>query len=301
MTDHLQTTAGRFDDDRLLAYSLGLDDDPELASALDMSPELRERLERIGRDVVAIRDGLRDALPPAPADYAEPAAPRWSALRPYFAARGDAPVRRRSRRLLVPALAAALLLAVIVAVAVRQLPGDAGKQVAAQSREDGETRAIAPMSPGAAPVYGQTQESSGLVLLERAAAFRDVLVVRAGAVADKVQQLAIVRVLKGAQGAPEDALAMRIRVGASALPLGKLFVVYVGPLGKNGGGTAGGGGGAVPEGGLSPTPWAADDDTAAKSLGGGMPEPVAGYSTAGDEALVQQLPEGMDVSRLAVP
>ncbi len=92
MTDTPDKNATRFDEDRLLAFALGLEDDAELQAALAVDEELRRRLEALQADLGDVGGGL-ERLVPAPDDtYADPAA-RWGELRPFFA---TAPARRRA-------------------------------------------------------------------------------------------------------------------------------------------------------------------------------------------------------------
>ena len=59
MSDRSDSQRAAFDDDRLLDYALGLEDDPELAEALSHSARLRERLADLKSDLAAIESELR--------------------------------------------------------------------------------------------------------------------------------------------------------------------------------------------------------------------------------------------------
>jgi hypothetical protein len=70
--EHGTQPGGGFDDDRLLAYALGLDDDPELLAAAEHDAELSGRLAAMRADVHRIGAQVQAAVP-APASQAEPA------------------------------------------------------------------------------------------------------------------------------------------------------------------------------------------------------------------------------------
>ncbi len=115
MTDDPRTPGATppdaYDDDRLLGHVLGLDDDPELAAAAADDEALRQRLAAMTAEIDAVRSGLEAAVPAPDDAYADPAAPRWEALREHMAA-PTTPRRWPWLRLRVLAPAAALILAV---------------------------------------------------------------------------------------------------------------------------------------------------------------------------------------------
>ena len=59
------------DDDRLLAYALGLDDDPELVEAAAADAELGRRLETVRAEVDQVAAGVRAAVPAPDDDYTD--------------------------------------------------------------------------------------------------------------------------------------------------------------------------------------------------------------------------------------
>ena len=77
---------GGFDDDRLLAYALGLDDDPELVAAAAADDELRARLEAVRAQAEAVGARVAAAVPAPDEDYADLSSPRWAALGEFFEA-----------------------------------------------------------------------------------------------------------------------------------------------------------------------------------------------------------------------
>ena len=188
MTDTPDKSA-RFDEDRLLAFALGLEDDAELQAALALDDELRRRLEALKADLGDVGAGLQ-RLAPAPDDtYADPAAARWDGLRPLFA---PPPERRTARwRVLVPALGAILAVAVVGALALRSGPLDsqmAGDRGAESADSLGAPTAETDASKA---TYGAGALAADLEL------FGTAFVARAGEVSDGTQHFTVVRRIKG--------------------------------------------------------------------------------------------------------
>src|SRR5665647_2732750 len=80
------TSAPAFDDDRLLAFALGLDDDPELVAAAAADEGLRRRLDVVRAEVEQVGAQVRAAVPGPDEHYTDPSDPRWAGLREFFAA-----------------------------------------------------------------------------------------------------------------------------------------------------------------------------------------------------------------------
>ena len=74
----------RFSDDRLMAYALGLDDDPELRATAESDDAVRVRLEEVRGAVERVARQLDAAVSEPHEGYADPVAPRWGALRELF-------------------------------------------------------------------------------------------------------------------------------------------------------------------------------------------------------------------------
>lgn len=219
------------DDDRLLAFVLGLDDDPELRAALAAQPLLQRRLDVIKAEVAQVQNDLQELVPPADAAYEQPAAERWRKLQPYLAApaagtsaaaetAGTADNRGRPtwRRLLVPAAALLAVLAVAIGVTVRLqsqgagTPGSHGASAgagtshgSAQSSEKSVWGTSGRGSAGAfslnnaygagTVLYGP--EATKNVSLPSASGYATVVVARAGFVVGGEQSYTVVRTLKG--------------------------------------------------------------------------------------------------------
>ena len=152
------------DDDRLLAFVLGLDDDPEVAEAAAADPRIGARLETVRAEVDRIAAGVNAAVPMPDDSYTDLADARWAGLQEYFtpaqgrkaaASRGS----RRWLRVLAPVAAVALALAVGISVVERQ-SGQADMSVAERS---GKSADSATSSGGSAAGGAQAAapESSG--------------------------------------------------------------------------------------------------------------------------------------------
>jgi hypothetical protein len=270
-----------FDDDRLLDYALGLEDDPELAAALSSSARLRERLADLKADLAAIETELRHAIPELDDSYADPSAARWSRLRRSVGG-GDREVasRRplRRRRLAASLLAAALALALVIGVVSilprsrsasssstsaprrESLHASANSAASGQSSTVAGTRAPVPSS-GAAGVVGASAGVSSVTALH-AAEFRDVAVVRAGALIGADQSFSVVRALKGK---PPASFSLTLRSTAGAPATGALAIAYLRPL-------------STPSSSVPPT-----------------------YSFKGQRALLTTLPAGVAASAVRLP
>ena len=219
------------DDDRLLAFALGLDDDPELRAALAAQPLLQRRLDVIKAEVAQVQDDLQELVPPAAAAYEQPAAERWRKLRPYLStpAAGTAAAaasdrgRPAWRRVLVPAAALLAVLAVAVGVTVRLQSQGAGTSGVTAGSNGQNTSAGANTAAHWAPrssdksVYGTSGGGSAGALsalnnqysdelsgpgatknaLPSASNYATVVVARAGFVVGGAQSYTVVRSLKG--------------------------------------------------------------------------------------------------------
>ena len=254
MSDLHDSPTAAFDDDRLLDYALGLEDDPELAAALSRSARLRERLADMTADLAAIEAELRHAIPELDDSYADPGAARWARLQPSFGGSGPAATGRRSlrpRRVATVLLAAALALALVIGV-VSVLP-HGGSSPSGSSNSAGSTGSHATPGSGAAPAYsaagGESQTLAGTkapvaapnatvpstsgnlasVTALHAADFRDVAVVRAGAVIGADQSFTVVRVLKGK---PPASFSLTLYATSGAPNAGTLAIAYLRPLTK---------------------------------------------------------------------
>lgn len=279
-----------FSDDRLLAFALGLGDDAELVAALRSSPPLEQRLMQIRSDITMVSDRLQTAVAVADPDYADPAAARWRRLHASYLPPTVSAARLGRWRIgrLVPIVAAIAIFAVAVGVAVRQLPIGRSAKTQFTAESSGNVGGAAPAdAPSDKGLSGESYDGT-MIALPEAEHFKRVLVARAGEVVDDLQSFAVVRVLKGRVA---QNISLLLRNGAAALPAGSLDVLYLRPL--------------------SGYSWAAQPDepatgaSAVPSPAGtriaALPTPASGYLLGDQDAYVQMMPEGVDVSALAIP
>jgi hypothetical protein len=276
------TPGERFDDDRLLAYALHLEEDAELEQALSTDAALRERLLAMRADLSAVEDQVRAAAPAPQESWADLSAARWDGLRPYVTTTpARAPRRRRfGVRVLGPVVGVAAAAALAVGIVLSQSGGvnsttSGGAEfgpvstsggVAATGSASGSTKSFSIASPTAAA---------------DAAAYQTAVVARAGAVANGVQDFAVVRTIKGDIGAT---VQLSVEVGG-AVKQGALALLLLTPSDKLNVPPTTTAPGAVP----SPT------TTQARSPQGHL------YLYQGTPAVVQTLPTGTDPNAVTLP
>jgi hypothetical protein len=276
MTDDARTddrVLGVFDDDRLLALALGLDDDPELIAAAASDVALRRRLETMRADVAGIEAQVRAAVPAPDEDYADLADPRWAGLRESITADAPRPATARgrvSRWLRVAATAAAVMVALGVGFTVleRQGGGTASLQSGKATTE------------AAAPAVSGRGVDGALSLADQVDQFAVVVLAKARAAQGAMQRFTVVRVLKGK--APH---VLRLHIADAAAPAGRLHLLLLRPLSSLGAG-------ALSVGNPSTTKSGLDD------YGAGTP---VAYSYLGEPALARELPRGIDPKTVTLP
>ena len=215
-----------FDDDRLLAYALGLEDDPELAAAAAADRELGARLETVRAQAAEVGARVTAAVPAPPQDYTDLSSPRWAALGEFFEA--PRPARSRSSRWL-RVLAPALVVLVAVAIGAA-IVSTRGGGLSLNGSVSSEASKSAPMASGSqdgatpAPALGSTT-TPVVALTDQARRFATVVVARARKAAGGFQQFAVLRDLKGV--APD---LLRLHVGDAPADAGKLHVLMLDPL-----------------------------------------------------------------------
>ena len=196
MTDDPHTEDAPFVelDDRLLAYVMGLQDDPELeAAATDYV--LRRRLEALRAEVAQVAEQVSRAVPEPDGTYTDISQPQWAALRPHLEAevRDVRPQARpkggawRGLRVLAPVAAVIVAVAVGVSVLDRQGTSLFNRQ------GDKATAELAPARSG-----GDAASTESFIDRQAAADFGVVLIARARAAHDGFQRFDVVRVLRGA-------------------------------------------------------------------------------------------------------
>ncbi len=294
----------RFDDDRLLAYALDLAPDAELERALVTDAALRERLESVRADLNAVEDQVRAAVPAPEESWADLSAARWDGLRPYVAPRA-APAHRRRRfslRVLAPAVGVAAAAALAVGIALSQSGGTGG------TRSES-----AHVASGALPqpTLGAGKSTAGPPPQRRAADYRTVVVARAAAVTDGVQDFSVLRTLKGSAG---QSVRLQVEAGGG-LKEGTLALLLLTPIDTLGGsqapvpspapapspsGTATAGSPASSAPGASPAPPPpSSGPSAAATAGAQVASPLYLYN--GTPAAVRILPAGTDPASVTLP
>jgi len=203
------------DDDRLLAYVLGLSTDPELEAAAANDEVLRRRLDLLRDQVATVGIQVGRAVPPPDADYGEIDGERWTRLRQFVD--DDPPAERRRaprgtvRWLRVLAPAAAIVLLAVVGVAALQRQADVIDQ-------SGKAAEVATSTP----TDHMTRSSLRLPDQPSATEHATVVIARAGDVADGLQEFVVLRVLKG----PTPA-TLRLRPATEPAHAGRLLVLYL--------------------------------------------------------------------------
>ena len=207
--DDNQMQPGVYDDDRLLACALGLEEDPELLASAAADAGLAARLESMRADVEHIGAQVSAAVPEPDETYTDLSGERWGGLKEFFEApAAAAPRRKRSWWQVVAPVAAVLVIAVIVGIVavqngtqsatsdssgaeVAQSDDAAGGSGSAQSFGEGVTKSAA---------TDQTTTSSP-TFRERFAdqlnRFGVVVLARAREVSGAVQKFAVLRIFKG--------------------------------------------------------------------------------------------------------
>ena len=218
-----------YDDDRLLACALGLEDDPELLEAAAADAALAARLDGDARRRGADRRAGLGRRPEPDESYTDLSGERWSGLKEFFEppAAATAPRRRRRWWQVAAPVAAVLVVALVVGIVAVQNGGRMGadqrlrrrggrplerrrRRRVARRRRDQERRArIRP--PRVAPA---TLTERFADQLDR---FAVVVLARAREVSGAVQKFAVLRIFKGE--APEDGRARgRRRAGRPRPP-----------------------------------------------------------------------------------
>jgi hypothetical protein len=268
-------------DERLIDHALGLEDDPELEQELARSEELRARLQLLEAELRQIDTELYGVLPPVDEGWADLSREQWRRLQPFLEMPAPRPRRSLGLRLLAPALALAIIAALLAGLFSLRSGGS-------QSSSTFGSRQAAPETASIPSALQKTV--SGL-----AAGYRQVVVAQAGAVSAGRQPYDVVRVLKG------PALStFSIDLGrATGVPEGSLQVVYLEPLNE----PAPAAGHAQPALGSSSA-----SGTSGGSNGADTASPASATTESpqtvtyqGQPAIVQPLPPGIDPSTLAVP
>jgi hypothetical protein len=280
---------GGFDDDRLLAYALGLDDDPELLAAAEGDAALAGRLAAMRADVGRVGAQVAAAVPPPEDGYADLSGGRWSGLQEYFEVPANAARPRRERRWW--RVAAPVTALAVLALAVGIVAADQGSfsETSGSQAEVGRSSSDA-AQPGAAEGSGTdvitgTGETPTTVverLADQIDRFAIVVLARAREATGALQRFAVVRIFKG--DAPQ---VVELEVDDQPADSGRLHLLMLDP-------TPGAGEQYVSPGSV-PSPATAEDDM-------GLGEPLAvSYTYDGEPTMVREFAAGTDPDTVSLP
>ena len=279
---HQMTGAAAFDDDRLLAFALGLDDDPELVAAAAADEGLRRRLEAVRAEVEQVGAQVRAAVPGPDEDYTNLGDPRWAGLQEFLAA--PQPARTRSRasrwlRVLAPAAVALVAVAVGLAVINDQKSGTLGVNGSLPAAAKATSEAAGPQT-GAGATATDRAADYAQSLHEQLDLYAVVVLAKAQAVNGVFQRFVVVKVLKGA--GPD---VVRLRVADRPADEGRLHLLFLHPRTQ-----------AYDE--PTPIPSATVATSTFDALAAGVP---VVYVYQGATAVLRELPAGTDPASVNLP
>jgi len=279
---HQMTGAAAFDDDRLLAFALGLDDDPELVAAAAADEGLRRRLDAVRAEVEQVGAQVRAAVPGPDEDYTDLGDPRWAGLQEFLAA--PQPARTRSRasrwlRVLAPAAVALVAVAVGLAVINDQKSGTLGVNGSLPAAAKATSEAAGPQT-GAGATATDRAADYAQSLHEQLDLYAVVVLAKAQAVNGVFQRFVVVKVLKGA--GPD---VVRLRVADRPADEGRLHLLFLHPRTQ-----------AYDE--PTPIPSATVATSTFDALAAGVP---VVYSYQGATAVLRELPAGTDPASVNLP
>lgn len=275
--DNEHLAPGVFDDDRVLAYVLGLDDDPELATAADGEAALAARVAAMREDVSRVGAHVHAAVPAPAEDYADLADPRWSGLQGYLQAPATPTRRRGSRWLRVLAPVAAAAVALVVGLTLIDGSGQNATQLGEKSG-----------GSEAAPAV--TRDATVASYAEQVDQFATVVLARARAASGAIQSFVVVKLLKG--HSPD---VLRLRISDGPADAGRLHLLFLRPLQEAVDVGEEGDDAAAATSSPLPSPASPADVTA--YLAG---DPVV-YVYQGHTALARALPTDIDPDTVALP
>jgi hypothetical protein len=226
---------GVYDDDRLLACALGLEDDPGLLATAATDTALAARLAAMRADVAHIGAQVSAAVPEPGESYTDLSGERWTGLTEFFEppAATTTPRRRRRWWQVVAPVAAILVVALVVGIVAVQngaqmnATSDSGSAEVARS-SDGAGGAAFGESVTKTQGTDQTTTSAPATLRERFAdqldRFAVVVLARAREVSGAVQKFAVLRIFKGQ--APK---VVELAVGDEPADRGRLHLLMLDP------------------------------------------------------------------------
>jgi len=269
-----------YDDDRLLAFVLGLEDEPGLPAAAAADPELDTRLAALRADVAAVGALVQSAVPAPDESYTDLSGGRWSGLHGFFEAparTGPRRVRRWWRALAPVAAVLALAVAIGIVAVNREAPFSPGSAAEMAQPADG---AEAADDRGSGAAATNAREIAPERLVGQLDQFAVVVLARARRATDASQGFLVVRVFKG--DAPS---VVELDVGTTPVQVGRLHLLMLDPV-------------VAAEGALSartPTEPAVEDDRRyGRQLAGS-------YTYHGAPAVVREFDAGVDPDAVDIP
>jgi len=281
---------GRFDDDRLMAYVLGLDGDPELETAVTSDEALRARVAALRDEIAAVGAGLSRVVPPPPDDYTDLGEERWRRLRELLATPAPAVSDRRPlwRRALAPAIALGLVLVLGVA-GIQYLGGGEGTELATENATDKAAESYGDAAASdqdaslgrAASEDGDGRATAQVREIAGATSYAAVVVARAAPPGGSSQRFEVVRILRQDDADVEVGDLVELGIIDQTVEPDRLVVLFLDP---------------------SPIPdpsGTAGAPTVATTEGGGPG--VVEYGHHGARALILLLEAGTDPGALSLP
>src|SRR5450830_1630892 len=271
------TGAPAFDDDRLLAFALGLDDDPELVAAAAADDGLCRRLDAVRAEVEQVGAQVRAAVPGPDERYTDPSDPRWAGLQEFFAAPEPAKTHSRASRwlrVLAPAAVALVAVAVGLAVINDQKSGTVGVNSSLPA-------AAGPLTGAGAAATDRAGDYAE-ALRDQLDLFAVVVLAKAKAASGAFQRFVVVKVLKG--DGPDT---VRLRVADRPADAGRLHLLFIHPHTQ-----------AYAEPTPAPVPGSTEATSTLDALAAG--EPII-YSYQGETAVLRELPAGTDPATVELP
>ncbi len=287
MTDARTQDGGKgpvaYDDDRLLAFVLGLADEPGLPAAAEADPELGARLAAMRADVAAVGAQLRAAVPAPDEPYTDLSAGRWPKLHELFEAPAPTGPRRPRRwwRVLAPVVAVLVVAVAIGVVSVdRQAPMSSKSAAEVAQPESGGAEAVE--DHGADTVATSVRRTAAEGLADQLDQFAVVVLARAHRATNASQRFLVVRIFKG--DAPP---VVELDVGGVPADEGRLHLLMLDPV-------------AAYREDLTTPPAGAAGLLAEGDLEFGEPLPVA-YTYHGEATLVREFGAGTDPDSVSLP
>ena len=274
---------GGFDDDRLLALALGLDDDPELLAAAEGDAELAGRLAAMRADVALIGAQVGAAVPPPEEEYTDLSGERWSGLSEFFEPPPSTKPRRERRwwRVVAPVAALVVLALAVGIVAVNR----GGMSATSDSSAEVSRSAADAAQPATAQDFsaGGSEKTAGGRIADQLDRFAVIVLARAREATGALQRFAVLRIFKGS--APE---VVQLAVDGKPADRGRLHLLMLDPVATS----------DVES--FSPEPIPSLGATEGEQDLPGTPMAVA-YTYAGEPTMVRELDAGTDPDSVTLP